>query len=233
MKVYYLFHSGFLVDTEESYYLFDYWQGTLPPLTPGKPVVVFASHAHHDHYNPEIFLILQNLGVEDIYAVLGKDIPKFRYPSRVPVCKACANQTYPLPHGGQVETLRSTDSGVAYLVTCKEGMIYHAGDLNDWSWDGEPEAENRQMQQNYRQQIQTLQTQILQGRAMDLAFVPLDPRQEGRYADGLLYFLETAQAKRVYPMHFWQQPEIIHRFLTDHPQYQDVIQYTPSQATEQ
>ena len=34
---------------------------------------------------------------------------------------------------------------VAFLLTCKEGVIYHAGDLNDWVWEGEPEDSNAAM----------------------------------------------------------------------------------------
>lgn len=219
MRVRYIFHSGFLVETKESYYLFDYWQGPLPTLAPDKPVTVFASHAHHDHYAPEVFSNLRHAGAKDVYAVLSKDIPTKKHPPHVPVCRAYAGSIYPLPHGGQVETLRSTDSGVAYLATCHEGVIYHAGDLNDWTWEGEPEAVNRQMRDNYRRQIDKLK-----GREIDLAFVPLDPRQGAHYAHGLLYFLETTKTKAVYPMHYWKQPEVIERFLRQYPQYRGVVQ---------
>ena len=32
MKVFYILHSGFLIETEKSYYLFDYYRGALPAL---------------------------------------------------------------------------------------------------------------------------------------------------------------------------------------------------------
>ena len=31
MKVTYIFHSGFLMETPQSYYIFDYYKGALPP----------------------------------------------------------------------------------------------------------------------------------------------------------------------------------------------------------
>ena len=31
--------------------------------------------------------------------------------------------------------------------------------------------------------------------SLDVAFVPLDPRQERRYADGILYFLQKVKSK--------------------------------------
>ena len=55
MIITYLGHSGFLVETETAYFLFDYIRGTLPEFSEKKKLYVFASHAHKDHWNPEIF----------------------------------------------------------------------------------------------------------------------------------------------------------------------------------
>ena len=35
-----------------------------------------------------------------------------------------------------IMTLRSTDAGVAFYVTSNGVSLFHAGDLNDWEWDG-------------------------------------------------------------------------------------------------
>ena len=42
----------------------------------------------------------------------------------------------------RIRTLRSTDEGVAFLVSVEGKMIYHAGDLNDWYWKEESEEWN-------------------------------------------------------------------------------------------
>lgn len=42
MKITYINHSGFLVETENCYYVFDYYKGELPRLDKSKEVVVFA-----------------------------------------------------------------------------------------------------------------------------------------------------------------------------------------------
>ena len=221
MRVRYLFHSGFLMETARAYYLFDYFGGDLPRLDPAKPVTVLASHGHKDHYDPAVFSLLRAAGAAEIFAVLAKDIPPRRHPKECEVLRAYAGQTYALPHGETLETLLSTDSGVAYLLTADGGTVYHAGDLNDWSWEGESEAEKKQMRGNYRHEIDRLR-----GRRIDVACVPLDPRLTAHYADGLLYFLSAVDAGRVYPMHYWQQPEVIGRFLTEYPQYASVVQNT-------
>lgn len=59
-------------------------------------------------------------------------------------------EVYELPCKTTVKTLFSTDEGVAFLLRCSEGTIYHAGDLNDWVWNGEPDEENRQAKELIR-----------------------------------------------------------------------------------
>ena len=224
MKITYIYHSGFLIETPACYYLFDYYKGALPPLKFDKPILVFASHSHRDHYNPEIFPMLKHMGMEKITAVLAKDIPSRKYPTEMDsqnIVKVTFHQTYALPGNTTLETLHSTDAGVAFLVQCPEGPIYHAGDLNDWTWSGESDQYNRQMTGSYRHEID-----MLQDRQIDVAFLPLDPRQEEHYAKGMLYFLKKVKVKQVYPMHYWEQPEVISRFLKEHPDYENIVQDT-------
>lgn len=224
MKITYIYHSGFLVETGDCYYLFDYYKGALPPMQTDKPILVFASHSHRDHYNPEIFVLLKELGMKHITAVLAKDISPKKYPENIPVVKVTFHQTYELPHSTTLETLLSTDAGVAFLLNCPEGTIYHAGDLNDWVWEGETEQYNRQMTGSYRHEID-----LLKNKKIDIAFLPLDPRQEQNYANGILYFLKKVHVNKVYPMHYWEKPEIIDKFINEHPQYTPQIAFPHSQ----
>ncbi len=188
-----------------------------------KPIFVLSSHWHYDHYNPEIFAVLDTLGMQKVYAVLSKDIKKV--PAHIDVLQVTAGETYTLALGQTLTTFLSTDVGVAFLIDDGENRIYHAGDLNDWVWDEESDADNEQMTAAYRQQIDKLATMVKE-RKIDTAFVVLDPRQEGDYARGMCYFLEHVPAKTVYPMHYWGQPEIIKTFLAAYPQYINVIQKT-------
>lgn len=108
------------------------------------------------------------------------------------------------------------------MIQDGEDGLYHAGDLNDWVWEGEPEEDNRRMTQAYQQEIDRL-AQNLQGKTLSAAFVVLDPRQEEHYHRGLLYFLQHVPCEKVYPMHNWEHPEIISRFLSEYPQYRSRI----------
>lgn len=220
MKITYIYHSGFLVETDACYYLFDYYKGALPKLQTNKPILVFSSHSHKDHYNIEIFNILKTLGMKNITAILAKDISPKKYPDAIDVIKVTFHQTYELPCNTTLETLLSTDAGVAFLLHCPDGTIYHAGDLNDWVWEGETEQYNKQMTGSYRHEIDLLKDQKI-----DIAFLPLDPRQERNYANGILYFLKKVKVTQVYPMHYWEKPEIINKFINEHPEYSAKIVY--------
>ena len=223
LQVTYIYHSGFCVETENSYYIFDYFKGKLPMLNRDKRVYVFASHFHHDHYNPEIFVLLEKQGIlrENIEAVLAADIRKKNYPEGIKVNRAGGNRSYILSDGTKVEALYSTDSGVAYLVTSEDGVLYHAGDLNDWCWEEETEEYNHNMTARFRREIDRIA-----GRKADVAFLPLDVRQEEDYDKGMLYFLEKVETRCAYPMHYWEHPEVIEKFCREHPQYRDIVKNT-------
>ena len=215
VTVTYIKHSGFLVETKESYLLFDYWEGKLPELQYDKELYVFSSHAHHDHYTKDIFK-LENKCKKVVY-VLSSDIKRASS-----FWKKAENVLFMKPHEEKVidactvSTLKSTDEGVAFLVKTEGKTIYHAGDLNDWYWKEESEDWNQEMSEKFRKYVEPLRD-----RKIDAAFIPLDPRQEEYYTLGMDYFLELAKPEKVYPMHFWRKPEIIERWLEEHPQSQD------------
>ena len=53
MKVTFIYHSSYFVELDHCCLLFDYYQGDIPQV--GKPLYVFASHSHPDHFSPAIF----------------------------------------------------------------------------------------------------------------------------------------------------------------------------------
>lgn len=215
MNITYIHHSGFLVETDRFYYVFDYENGDLPTLNIEKPIYVLSSHSHGDHYNEKIFSLLKSMGMKHIKAILSDDI---EIPEDINTLSVSPYNSYELTHNLKLITFKSTDLGVAFLIEDDGKLIYHAGDLNDWVWDDESEQYNKQMTIDYRHEIDLLSKQ-LNNREIDVAFVVLDPRQEQDYARGICYYMENIPSKMVYPMHYWDQPAIIDKFLNDHPQY--------------
>lgn len=213
MKVTFLAHSGFLLELKHANLLFDYIGGELPPLN-DRPLLVFASHRHADHFSPEIFSLADQY--PDIRFILGFDIPD---QGRDDCIYAAANEMLsPLP-GVLVETLASTDEGVAFLLTIGEETIFHAGDLNWWHWEGEPDPWNPDMERNFKA-ICT----ALEGRFISLAMLPLDPRQGIDGYRGAKHFLETASIAHFLPMHQWENFDFTDSFLSAHPQFRDVTE---------
>ena len=204
MKIIYLGHSGFLVETDSAYYVFDYIRGDLPDLSKEKRRYVFASHAHRDHWDPGIFSD-PRLGHVDAY-ILGFDVRepfeelnrKDQALSGLPVIWAEPQKTIRTEDFTCVPLL-STDEGVAFPVKTGKEVIYHAGDLNWWHWNGDPEERNRERARNFKREIDRLK-----GIRIDAAFVPLDPRQEDAHRLCMDYCMETLDAAHIFPMHFWK-----------------------------
>lgn len=210
MKIRYIGHSGFLVEWDACYWLFDYFTGEMPRMDSGKKAFVLVSHGHGDHFNPGIF----NLRSEcpNIEYVLSSDIelPHEDWVSGM-VVRVEPEKRYELDDGNQqivgLTTLKSTDLGVAFLLNYGGKTVYHAGDLNLWVWKEETTEYNKDMTTAFREQMNRLKDVVI-----DVAFVPLDPRQEEYYYLGLEALLDTAKIRRVFPMHFGDDFSVIERY---------------------
>ncbi len=220
MKITYIHHSSFSVEFDAAVFLFDYFEGELPVFPKEKELVVFASHRHHDHFDRSVFCLAEEY--PSVRFILSKDIRMSEnYRRRMGISDEMAervayvgkNQTQELWVGGRplrMETLASTDEGVAFVLEYEGKRLYHAGDLNWWTWIGETEAEYEDMTRRFQAEMKKLE-----GCHFDAAFVPLDPRQEERYFWGFDYFMRTTDTDAAFPMHFWGDFSVIGRLLSD------------------
>lgn len=221
MKVTYIGHSGFSLELEQTVFLFDYYTGVIPEFDRGKHLFVFASHKHADHFNFDIFNLADKY--PKITFVLGSDIhmnETYMERKHIPVSarphivRAKKDSTFTLPSSAgksaEIQTLISTDEGVAFVIRYDGRTFYHAGDLNWWSWEGESDEDEKTMEDNFKREIEKIR-----GTSFDLAFVPLDPRQEGeRFSLGMDWFMRATNTKVVFPMHCWDDYTIIDKFLS-------------------
>ena len=217
MKVTYLKHSGFMVESRNYIYLFDYIGGNIDKaIKSDKKIYVMVSHIHDDHFSKIIFDIATKH--DNVTYILSYDVVKkikknailSKMTEQLNIIRVQAHEKYKIDDI-VVETLKSTDEGVAFIVSEKDGTMYHAGDLNWWHWDGEPKSWNRNMEVNFKREIDSMR-----GRKIDIAFVPLDPRQEEAYYMGMDYFIKNVGANEIYPMHFWGEPRIIDRYKSEY-----------------
>ena len=54
-----------------------------------------------------------------------------------------------------IMTLRSTDAGVAFYVASNGVSLFHAGDLNDWEWDGAGDLINGRVRRAFSHEIKS------------------------------------------------------------------------------
>lgn len=227
MVIHYIHHSSFLAECENADLLFDYFQGELPKRDSKKPLYVFASHRHPDHFSSAIFELAKHN--EMVYYILSDDISKKRVPKELYAQTIfMGSHTIEKIADVSVETLESTDEGVAFLVEADDKVIYHAGDLNDWQWKGEKPGINAGYRARYQKEIE-----LLKGKEIDAAFLPLDPRQEEYFADGFDWFMKQITVKWAFPMHCWDDFTVIGKLkkLKCAQMYCDrIVEKTPFQS---
>jgi L-ascorbate metabolism protein UlaG (beta-lactamase superfamily) len=203
------------VELDEKVLIFDWFDGsriegyqfcgTLPEYEPDTPVYVFASHKHKDHFDMDVLHLADKY--RNIHFILSKDckmtgnfLQKHGFSDGITdkITYVSAGAKYKVADL-TIETLLSTDAGVAFYVECGGISLFHAGDLNDWKWEGAGDLINGSMQRAYRGQIK-----LLRNKKINLAFVPMDPRLGENQFLGIDYFMQHVDADYVFPMHMWQ-----------------------------
>lgn len=237
MTVTFLAHSGFLVEWEHFYTLFDFYKGELPELNKTKPLLIFASHRHEDHFDPRIFteLFPQH---PDIHYYLARDVNLTERRrgwlgitdemfSRVTLLRS--DTVFVTEVAGRtltIRTVKSTDIGCAFLLDCEKKLVYHGGDLNWWHWTSEGKAYCSNMAASYKRAVEKLRSAVDSEvydngcePVIDVAMLPLDPRLEDGFGMGIEYLLKNIEVRTVFPMHMWDKFEWIDRYCAEHPQH--------------
>lgn len=233
-ECFFLANSGFYLRTDNNIFIFDYYSDNpagkarslntgviTPEALMGAPVYVFVSHRHYDHFNKVIFEWAKTSS--DITYILSDDIPERAVPQNIKYIRIPPDAETSLPCG-KIRTLKSTDEGVAFIIEADGLKIYHAGDLNWWYWDGEPDDWNNMITENYKAEIDKLKSEHF-----DLAFIPVDPRLERTYYFGIDYFLRNVNVKKAVPMHFGNDFTVIDRLLKDEcsePYREKIVRFT-------
>lgn len=215
MNLTYIFHSGFWLETEQCQLVFDYWidfADVLPKiLANDKPLYVFSSHFHEDHFNPKIFSWREQK--QNITYIISKDILKHR--------RAKENDAdIWLVKGGRWEDQHlkvwatgSNDSGVSWVIEVEGKTIFHAGDLNNWyarflteDYKGgtiiSQEFGEIDPIKDEKQFLGELKDIRKITNRFDLVMFPIDGRIGNGYTRGGRQFIERFEVGLFVPMHF-------------------------------
>lgn len=215
-KIHYLFHDGFIVETESHILIFDYFNDKSDSgrrsLIDGviseevfkteKSICVFVSHNHGDHFNPLIFNWKEYNS--KIQYILSSDVEiKDNYPQYKIISEGDSIEFDHI----YIKAYGSTDVGISFYIKVDGISIFHAGDLNLWHWNDESDEYNSQMTDAFNAHIEKLKHEKI-----DMAFFPVDPRLEEHYFLGGKYFIENLSPKLFIPMHFGDNTKITSDF---------------------
>ncbi len=216
MTLTYIFHSGFVLETEQSILVFDYWMdpsGVMESvLRSEKPMYVFSSHFHEDHFNRDIFEWKKQK--DAVTYILSKDILRHRRASREEADVWLAKGATWADERLTVKALGSTDSGVSWIVETEGKRIFHAGDLCNWYARFLPGAVPGQTvySEEFGEYIDPIahEKQFLGelkdirkvADSFDIVMFPVDGRIGNGYTLGARQFIERFKVGLFVPMHF-------------------------------
>ncbi len=212
--VWYLNHSSWAIKTKNHFLIFDYTSLGEQPAAPsisngyivpgeliGANVTVFVSHAHGDHYDRKIFDWRKSLS--NINYVLGfkpRGISAKNYNYIGPRQKQTIN-------GIEIFTIKSTDSGVGFLIKVDGLGIYHAGDHANQK-NNDSNSYHREIDYLARNQEKIDFAFLLAGSACgggSLACV----------LKGDFYAIKKLSPKAVFPMHAGGREGVYTKFAED------------------
>ena len=199
VDLYFLHHSGFMLELETMILVFDYYLDPLKRLEDrlektDKPVYFFVSHVHGDHFNRAIRKFEKRASGyflhRDCHLALADESLLHEMDVGETVNEG------PL----SVHMYGSTDAGGSYLVEAEGLTIFHAGDLNWWHWAGEGDSENREARDRFFRELSCIKE-----KEVDIAMLPVDARQQAAREWGVKAYLSHFSAGLLIPMHAFGQ----------------------------
>jgi L-ascorbate metabolism protein UlaG (beta-lactamase superfamily) len=202
MQLTYLFHSGFMLEGEHFVLLFDYWKDPRKItetkfLSSSKKQYVLSSHVHHDHFSKQILTWKKQK--PELQLILSDDILLAGEAAESDALFMSPYQTY-TDDKLTVRSFGSTDEGLSFVIEAEGKTILHAGDLNNWHWQDEGNAEySETMEKDYLRKLVLIQEAYP---SLDVAIFPVDKRLGSDYYRGAQQLVEAIKVSYFVPMHF-------------------------------
>lgn len=204
-------HSAFYIETPSSTLLFDWYRSKVPPIRPDKPLYIFISHIHMDHFNEGVMRLADYFPNTEIYIgydrgieAINRSLDSLSEKVKDSISHFVGAQRL-CTDFGEVRSLSSNELGTAFIVEADGMTLFHAGDLA-WS-DQENDADFRKF------------TEPLRDKTIHYAMLPLDPRFSDHGDKTLDYYHKLSNIILFTPMHLWENYDYIKKFADDYPQY--------------
>ena len=216
----YIFHSGFVLESDKCILVFDYWMdpsGIMPHYINSrgnKHIYVFASHFHEDHFTKKIFEWRKDNPFTEYTYILSKDILKHRKANKEDADVWLAKGGSWEDENIKVIATGSNDSGVSWVVEVDDKRIFHAGDLCNWyarfltddTQEGEIFSEEFDTHINPVAEEKRFLGELKDIRkitgSFDLVMFPVDGRIGNGYTLGARQFIDRFNVRLFVPMHF-------------------------------
>ena len=232
IKCWYSNQSGFMIETPSTVLIFDWYRKQLPPIPQGKPLHIFISHTHQDHFNKGIFALGEKFRNIKIYMGYDSSNSNFNQmlrnlPNGISSNIGCFDGRKRLiTDFGEVRSLPSTDSGVAFIVKVDGMILYHAGDLAWWNntsretydrWAEEIKIHKPYANvESYESYCKT--SSDISEKEFKNCVEPL--RGNNNYGKQTVeYYLDLADIAFFTPMHLWGNYNYIGTFAKQHPEF--------------
>lgn len=228
IEITYIFHNCFILKLPDMTFLFDYPAAQYLDETRRIAIIsqiqntdlyLFSSHNHADHFNRNSMVLSPY--TKSLTCILSKDIvKKNRQFKENPLCHiAEADQSYTI-NDFTVDTFRSNDEGVAFLIHLGPLHIYFGGDLANWHWEDLNKQEIRLLVDYFGEVLEKIKQQPIQ-----IAFSNTDQRL-ANWA-GAAQFMEIVKPRLFVPMHTFGETQSIAKFLNENPGHPgtEVFQY--------
>jgi L-ascorbate metabolism protein UlaG (beta-lactamase superfamily) len=218
IEITFIFHNCFTVKFPDKTFLFDYpadqyldkpRRAAVISQIENTDLFLFSSHNHADHFNRNSL----DLGAytKSLTCILSRDIVKKNRQYRDnPSCYPMdADQSYAIKDI-TVDTFRSNDEGVAFLIHLGSLHIYYGGDLANWHWEDLNKQEFQFLVSYFGEVLEKLKKWPIQ-----IAFSNTDKRLTN-WA-GAAQFMETVKPNLFVPMHTFEDTSSIQKFINENP----------------
>ena len=203
MKITYIYHSGFIIESENATIIADYYKDSDNEIVhrslnsfPGK-LYVISSHWHPDHFSKEV---LEWKSVRpDIQYIFSKDILKKKLATQDDADFMIKGNIWQ-DENIRIKAFGSTDVGISFLIEAGGKKVFHAGDLNNWHWDEESTPE--EIQTSERHFLREIKALYNETNDLDAAMFPVDCRLGKNYMRGAEQLVDLLRVGIFIPMHF-------------------------------
>lgn len=239
-KIYYIYHSGFAIETSRHFLVFDYYKEAnytsearqsnsfiLKDLIKDKKnVLVFSSHSHGDHFNPVIldwekynpnikYILSSDIALDcwkDNYYKLSQDEELSLKTELMETVDLLSENSSSREINSKLENVYVKAYGSTDIGISFLVKVDGIDIFHAGDLNWWHWKEDSAEERTIAEQNFKIEIGKIKDEHVDIAFFPVDPRLEEFYNLGAEYFIKEIQPKTLIPMHFGDDAYITKEF---------------------